>query len=143
MKKYKIGYTQGTFDMFHIGHLNIINNAKEQCETLVVGVNSDRLVEDYKNKKTIINENDRARIVEAIKGVDKVIICDTLDKIIAHDNVLFDAIFIGDDWKGNERWKKTEEDLAKYGADVVYLPHTDGISSTIIRERISEKNEKA
>ena len=142
MKKYKIGYTQGTFDMFHVGHLNIINNAKEQCDTLIVGVNSDKLVEEYKNKKTIINENDRARIVESIKGVDKAIIADTLDKVVAYKNLSFDAIFIGDDWKGNPRWEQTKKDLSEFGVDVVFLPHTDGISSTIIRERISEKNEE-
>jgi len=93
MKKYKIGYTQGTFDLFHVGHLNLLNNAKSQCEYLIVGVNSDELVMNYKNKKTNINENDRARIVEAIKGVDKVIITITLDKLKIHELIDFDAIF--------------------------------------------------
>lgn len=138
MKKFKVGYTQGTFDLFHIGHLNIINNAKALCDYLIVGVNSDALVMSYKNKKTNISEQDRAKIVSAIKGVDKVIITTTLDKKIIHDMISFDAIFIGDDWKGNERWKKTEEELAKAGAEVVYLPHTDGISTTIISEKIEK-----
>ena len=137
MKKYKIGYTQGTFDMFHVGHLNIINNAKEQCDTLIVGVNSDKLVEEYKNKKTIINENDRARIVESIKGVDKAIIADTLDKVVAYKNLSFDAIFIGDDWKNDERWLKTKKNMKKQGIDVVFLQHTDGISTTDIRKKIT------
>jgi len=132
MKKYKIGYTQGTFDLFHVGHLNLLNNAKSQCEYLIVGVNSDELVMNYKNKKTNINENDRARIVEAIKGVDKVIITRTLDKLKIHELIDFDAIFIGDDWKGNDRWENTKKDLAKIGIDVVFLPHTDGISTTQI-----------
>lgn len=135
-KKYKIGYTQGTFDLFHVGHLNLINNAKEQCDYLIVGVNSDELVMQYKNKKTNINEKDRARIVNAIKGVDKVIITKTLDKLIIKDVLKFDAVFIGDDWKGNSRWKKTQEDLRKYGIDVVFLPHTDGISTTRITENL-------
>jgi len=139
MKKYKIGYTQGTYDLFHIGHLNILLNAKKQCEYLIVGVNSDNLVMQYKNKKTNINELDRATIVNAIKGVDKVIITKTLDKIELYKNLKFDAIFIGDDWKGNERWKKTEEELSKVGAEVVYLPHTDGISTTILTEKIENK----
>ncbi len=139
MKKFKIGYTQGTFDLFHVGHLNVINNAKALCDYLIVGVNSDDLVMSYKNKKTHISEQDRARIVSAIKGVDRVIIATTLDKNVIHDIIAFDAIFIGDDWKGNERWKKTEEDLAKIGAEVVYLPHTDGISTTLISEKIEKK----
>lgn len=141
-KRYKIGYTQGTFDLFHVGHLNIINNAKKMCEKLIVGVNSDELVMNYKNKKTNINENDRAKIVESIKGVDRVIITKTLDKIKIYDEIKFDAIFIGDDWKGNERWKKTETELAKVNAEVVYLPHTDGISTTILSKKIQEDSEK-
>lgn len=133
MKKYKIGYTQGTFDMFHIGHLNLIRQAKEQCDVLIVGVNSDRLVNEYKNKVPVINESNRAEIVNALKYVDKVIICDSLDKCIVWKIVKFDAIFIGDDWKGNLRWIQTEKELSPLGAKVVYLKHTDGISSTILR----------
>ena len=139
MKKYKVGYTQGTYDLFHVGHLNVINNAKAQCEYLIVGVNSDELVQEYKNKKTNICEKDRARIVNAIKGVDKVIITKTLDKLAIQEILKFDAIFIGDDWKGNERWKTTQEELSKLGVDVVFLPHTDGISTTEITRRIHER----
>ena len=112
MKKYKIGYTQGTFDMFHIGHLNLLRNAKGICERLIVGVNSDALVQKYKNKIPVINEANRAEIVKALKCVDEVIICDTLKKTTAWDQLHFDAIFIGDDWKGNARWRQTEEDLS-------------------------------
>lgn len=139
MKKYKIGYTQGTYDLFHIGHLNLLNNAKKQCDYLVVGVNSDKLVKEYKNKETNINELDRATIVNSIKGVDKVIVTNTLDKLEIHKHIKFDAIFIGDDWKGNDRWRKTEEELKTVGADVVYLPHTDGISTTILSNTIANK----
>lgn len=144
MERYKIGYTQGTYDLFHIGHLNLLNNAKKQCDVLIVGVNSDALVMKYKNKKTNINEYDRAAIVAAIKGVDSVIITETLDKMDIYKNIKFDAIFIGDDWKGNERWQKTEEDLSKVGAKVVYLPHTNGISTTILTKRMQgdEENDK-
>ena len=135
MKKYKVGYTQGTFDLFHIGHLNIIKNAKNQCDYLIVGVNSDELVQNYKNKTPVINENDRAMIIESIKGVDKVIITETLDKLNIYNHFKFDAIFIGSDRKGNPRWEQTKEDLNKIGVDVVFLPHTDGVSSTMIREK--------
>lgn len=133
MKKYKVGYTQGVFDMFHIGHLNLINQAKEYCDYLIVGVNSDRLVEEYKKKRTVINESERTIIVSNIKAVDQACVVDTLDKEKALEKLHFDAVFIGDDWKGSPRWTETEKQLAQYGVDVVYLKHTDGISSTILR----------
>ena len=140
MKNYKIGYTQGTFDLFHIGHLNIINNAKKMCDYLIVGVNSDELVMNYKNKKTNIKQNDRATIVNAIKGVDKVVITNTLDKIAIFNSLKFDAIFIGDDWKNNSRWIETKKELNKIGVDVVFLPHTDGISTTELTQKIKNRN---
>ena len=137
MKKYKIGYTQGTYDLFHIGHLNLLNHAKEQCDYLIVGVNTDRLVKEYKNKNVVISEQDRAYIVGAIKAVDEVVLTDTLDKKVIAEKLKFDAIFIGDDWKNNERWIKTKEEMAKIGIDVVFLPHTDGVSTTEIRNKIN------
>lgn len=138
MKKYKIGYTQGTFDLFHIGHLNLINNAKNKCDILIVGVNSDNLVREYKHKTPVINEQDRAKIVSSIKGVDKVYITKTLDKLEILKDIKFDAIFIGSDWQNDARWIKTKNDLEKVGIDVVFLPHTDGISSTEITSKINE-----
>ncbi len=133
MKKYKIGYTQGVYDMFHVGHLNLLNQAKEHCNYLIVGINSDELVQSYKNKTTIINENDRKKIVENIKAVDRCIIVSTLDKMEILKEVKFDAVFIGDDWKGNARWEKTRQDLSQFGVDVVFLKHTPDISSTLLR----------
>ena len=139
MKKYKLGYTQGTYDMFHIGHLNLLRNAKAHCEKLIVGINSDALVMQYKNKKPVIDENDRAAIVRELRCVDDVIVCETLKKTEIWKKAHFDAIFIGDDWKGNDRWIQTEKDLAPLGVDVVYLKHTDGISSTLLRTKESGK----
>lgn len=133
---YKIGYTQGVFDMFHIGHLNLINRAKEQCNFLIVGVNSDQLVKEYKNKIPVINEKNRATIVQNLKAVDKCVIVNTLDKEKLYGQYQFDAVFIGDDWKGNSRWKDTEIQLSKYGVDVVYLPYTPDISSTGLRGEV-------
>ena len=133
MKKYKLGYTQGVYDMFHIGHLNLLNNAKELCEFLIVGINTDELVEKYKNKRPIVNEDERRLIVENIKAVDRCILVSTLDKIEIHKKIPFEVIFIGDDWKGNERWGNTEKELAPRGAEVYYIPHTKGISSTHLR----------
>lgn len=142
-KKYKRGYTQGCFDMFHIGHLNLINHAKEQCDYLIVGVNSDDLIESYKHKRPIISQEDRCSIVENIKAVDKAVIVDSLDKIDKYKKYDFDAIFIGDDWKNNDRWKKTVDDLKKYDVDVVFLPYTKGISSTGINEKFQERQKHA
>ncbi|TGD22747.1 glycerol-3-phosphate cytidylyltransferase [Companilactobacillus suantsaicola] len=142
MKKFKKGYTQGVFDMFHIGHLNLINNAKEQCDELIVGVNSDRLVKEYKGKVPVVSQDNRKKIVENVKAVDKAVIAETLDKLEQLDKYGFDAIFIGDDWKGNERWTQTVSDLSKKNVQVIFLPRTKGVSSTGMRvvkdERISE-----
>ena len=126
MKKYKVGFTQGTYDMFHIGHLNLINHAKEYCDYLVVGVNADQLVEEYKHKTPVIKEDERAEIVRNIKAVDECVITTTLDKLVALDLYHFDAIFIGDDWKGNPRWEQTRLDLAEKGVDLGFLPHPAG-----------------
>ncbi|MEW4410963.1 adenylyltransferase/cytidyltransferase family protein [Clostridium sp. AN503] len=133
MKKYKVGYTQGVYDMFHVGHLNLINNAKKYCEYLIVGINSDRLVREYKNKTPVISENNRCKIVENIRSVDQAIIVDTLDKTVVYKELGFDVIFIGSDWKGNLRWERTRIELEKLGVDLIFLPHTDGITSTDLR----------
>ncbi|MBQ8133001.1 MAG: adenylyltransferase/cytidyltransferase family protein [Clostridia bacterium] len=139
MKKYKKGYTQGVYDMFHIGHLNLINNAKQFCEYLIVAVNSDELVKDYKHKTPIIPQEERRYIIENIKAVDEAVIAHTLDKVRQLKAYGFDVIFIGDDWKGNPRWEETKRQLAEYGVDVVFLPHTDGVCSTDLREVEREK----
>ena len=142
-KKYKVGYTQGTFDMFHVGHLNLIRNAKAQCDHLVVGVNSDVLVEEYKGRTPLTCEENRLDIISAIKYVDEALIVSSLDKALMHKNLFFDAVFIGDDWKGNPRWIETEAKLSKLGADVVYLKYTEGISSTMLRQIVyKEKGNK-
>ena len=136
MKKYKIGYTAGVYDMFHIGHLNILKRAKEQCEYLIVAVSTDELVEKTKNKRPIIPYEERKQIVEAIKYVDKVVPQENKDKIAAYKKYHYDAMFVGDDWKGSELFTKCEEELKKYGSEVVYFPYTQGTSSTILREKL-------
>ena len=134
MKKYKVGYTQGVYVIFHIGHLNLLNNARDLCEHLIVGVNSDELVTQYKHKLPVIPEEERRLIVANIKAVDACEIVDTLDKVENYKRFHYDAVFIGDDWKGNARWTQTEKDLAPFGVDVVYLPHTKGVCSTELRK---------
>lgn len=138
MKKYKIGYTTGVFDMFHIGHLNIIKRAKEQCEYLVVGVTTDELCEKRKNKRPIICQEDRVAIIESIKYVDRVVLQNDMDKVRAVQQYNADVVFVGSDWKGTPAWNSYEAEFAKVGCNVVYLDHTDGISSTILRERLNK-----
>lgn len=136
-KKYKIGYTTGVFDMFHIGHLNILKRAKEQCEYLIVGVTTDALCQQQKNKLPIICEADRAEIVSSIKYVDQVVWQDSMDKIVPVKKLKADAVFVGSDWKGTPTWNAYEKQFAEVGCVVVYLDHTEGISSSILRERLN------
>lgn len=139
MKRYKIGYTDGVYDLFHVGHLNMINTAKEHCEYLIVGVHGDEVVKEYKHHVPIINENDRRKIVASIKGVDEAVINQFRDKLKLWELYHFDVVFIGDDWKGTERWNQFEKVLGKLGVDVVYVPYTKGISTTEIRRKIMEE----
>lgn len=138
MKEYKRGYTAGVYDMFHVGHLNVIKNAKALCDYLIVAVSTDVVVETAKHKKPIIPFEERAKIVEAIRYVDKVVPQESYDidaKIKAAIENKIDVMFVGDDWKGTEKWNIIEEKLNAIGVKVVYLPHTDGISSTMLREQ--------
>lgn len=138
MKKYKIGYTTGVFDMFHIGHLNILKHAKEQCDYLIVGISTDELVEIYKHKQPIIPFRERVAIVEAIRYVDKVVPQLTLNKLEAWETLKFNAIFHGDDWKGSDLYKSIEEQLSLVGCEVIFLPHTEGTSSTELAKKIHD-----
>ena len=141
MKKYKIGYTTGVFDMFHIGHLNILRNAKEQCEYLIVGVSTDELVWDYKHKVPVIPFEERKAVVEAIRYVDQVVPQVTMDKFAAWQELHFNAVFHGDDWKGSSMYNAVEEQLKAVGVDMVFLPHTEGTSSTMLKDALQKKLE--
>lgn len=141
-KKYKCGYTTGVYDMFHIGHLNVIKKAKEQCEYLIVGVTTDELCYRRKHKYPIICEQERVAIVSELRSVDQVVLQDDMNKLQAVIKYHVDAVFVGSDWKDTETWKKYEKEFESVGCDVVYLDHTDGISSTILRDRLNS-GEKA
>ena len=141
-KKYKVGYTTGVFDMFHIGHLNILRRAKEQCEYLIVGVSTDELVKEYKNKTPIIPYENRKEIVESIKYVDKVVPQTTMDKIKAWEEIHFDAMFHGSDWKNSELYIKYQKEFEKIGVELVFLPHTDGVSSTELIKKLKKEKEQ-
>lgn len=137
--KYKIGYTTGVYDMFHIGHLNILKRAKQLCDYLIVGVTTDELCYKRKAKYPIIKENERMEIVKSIRYVDEVVIQENMDKIAAVKEYGADVVFVGSDWKGTVEWDKYEKEFNAVGCDVVYLEHTDGISSTILAERMCSK----
>ncbi len=136
-KKYKIGYTTGVYDMFHIGHLNVIRRAKAQCDYLIVGVTTDELCYKRKKKYPIICEKDRVDIVRAIRYVDEVVLQTDMDKLSAVKKHHVDAVFVGSDWKGTDTWNQFEKEFKDVGCTVVYLDHTDGISSTILRDRLN------
>ena len=131
----KIGYTTGVYDLFHIGHLNLLRKAKAQCDYLIVGVSTDDLVE-YKGKRSVIPFEERKEIVGAIKYVDEVVTQEDMDKLGAWKKYHFDVMFVGDDWKGTDKWNKIEAELAEVGVKVVYFPYTKGTSSTLINETL-------
>ena len=137
-----IGYTAGVFDLFHIGHLNILRRAKEQCDYLIVAVSTDELVQDYKHKKPVICCEERMEIVKAIRYVDKVVPQINRDKFSAWEKYHFDKMFVGDDWKGTLLFDEVEAKLRSVGVDVVYFPYTRGTSSTILKDALAHINDE-
>jgi len=142
IKKGKIGYTTGVFDMFHVGHLNILRQAKENCDYLIVGVSSDELVESYKNKTPIIPFEHRKEIVESIKYIDEVVIQSHRDKMKSFHEIGFDIMFVGSDWKGTELFNVLEKELKKYNAIIHFFQYTDGISSTRLKKILAADSKK-
>lgn len=140
-RKYKVGYTTGVFDMFHIGHLNILKRAKEQCDYLIVGVSTDENVKNYKNKTPIIPFEERIAIVRELKCVDEAVPQTNMNKMEAWERLHFDALFHGSDWKGSEMYNKMIKEFAAVGVDVVFLPHTEGVSSTLLSEVLRKMND--
>lgn len=137
-KSIVVGYTTGVYDMFHIGHLNILKRAKAQCDYLIVGVSTDELVQHDKHKTPIIPFKDRVEIVKAIKYVDQVVPQTNKNKLEAYNKYKFNKMFVGSDWQGTDAWKNFEKQFQPLGVEIVYLSHTDGISSTLLREIISK-----
>lgn len=137
-KKIVVGYASGVFDLFHVGHLNLLRRAKGLCDRLVVGVTTDDLV-GYKNAAAAIPFAERLAIVEGVRYVDAAVPQDDLDKLNMWKKLKFDVLFIGDDWYGTDRYKDFETRLAAVGVEVVYLPYTEGVSTTDIKRRIVSK----
>ncbi len=135
-KKQITGYTAGVYDLFHIGHLNLLRNAKSMCDKLVVGVTVDDLV-GYKNKSAIIPFEERIEIVRSIKYVDVALPQNDMDKVSACKKLKARYLFVGDDWYETDKWKEYEKELEKIGTEVIYFPYTKNISSSKIKDIIS------
>lgn len=130
-----IGYTTGVYDLFHIGHLNLLKNAKGMCDKLIVGVTVDELV-TYKGKQALIPFEDRIEIVRSCKYVDAAVPQYDMDKLTACKKLGATILFVGDDWYATEKWKKYEKEFAKEGVKIIYFPYTQGTSSTQIRKAL-------
>lgn len=141
MAKYKVGYTTGVFDMFHIGHLNLLKHAKEQCDYLIVGVSTDEVVQSYKHKTPIIPFQERIEIVSSLRCVDKAVPQTSMNKMDAWKQLHFNVLFHGSDWKGSEMYNNMIKEFSAIGVDVVFLPHTEGVSSTMLSEVLHKMNE--
>ncbi|EUJ30238.1 adenylyltransferase/cytidyltransferase family protein [Listeria cornellensis] len=140
MKKYSVGLTTGVFDLFHVGHLNILKNAKAQCDILIVGVSTDEFVQAYKHKTPVIPFADRKAIVEALQYVDLVVPQTSHEsKLNMIDNHNIDVMFHGSDWKGSPTFNKLEAEFKRRAVEVVYFDYTAGVSSTKLVETIQQE----
>ncbi|MGO3184222.1 MAG: adenylyltransferase/cytidyltransferase family protein [Aequorivita sp.] len=137
-----IGYTTGVFDLFHLGHLNILKNAKENCDYLIVGVTVDEMV-SYKGTDAIVPFEERFKIVEAIRYVDKVVPQTSMNKMAAWEELHFNKMFVGSDWKGSERWNEIEKKFAKLDVEIQYFPYTKGTSSTHLKNIFNQLLKKS
>lgn len=138
-KAYKVGYVPGVYDLFHVGHLNLIERCKARCEYLIVGVLTDELVEFYKNKRPYIPYEERARIVAALKDVDQVVPVDfkNTDKMDAWNLYHYDCHFSGSD-HGSD-WDEVCAKLRDVGSNMEFFPYTEGTSSTQLKELINKE----
>lgn len=135
--RFRVGYTTGVFDLFHIGHLTLLKNAKGLCDKLIVGVTVDELVA-YKNKRAVIPFEERLEIVRSITYVDAAIPQYDMDKFEMWNKLSFDVMFVGDDWYRSDKWVQLEEKFRDVGVRVVYFPYTPGTSSTIINQTLRD-----
>ena len=132
-----IGYTSGVYDLFHIGHLNLLRNAKGMCDKLIVGVTTDELV-SYKNKQAVIPHVERMEIVRAIEYVNSVVPQEDMDKFEMWKKLKFDVMFVGDDWYKSPKWEELEAQFKSVGVRIVFFPYTKGTSSTLLNETLKK-----
>ncbi|MCK9603953.1 MAG: adenylyltransferase/cytidyltransferase family protein [Candidatus Omnitrophica bacterium] len=131
-----VGYASGVFDLFHIGHLRLLETARGLCDRLVVGVSTDELVFDYKKRWPVIPFAERAEIVRSLRCVEAVVRRDVRDKKVEWEKIRFDVCFVGDDWYGKDEWKRWTEWMAGVGVKTVYLPYSSGRSTSSIIDSI-------
>ncbi|SOE01054.1 adenylyltransferase/cytidyltransferase family protein [Blastococcus haudaquaticus] len=136
-----VGYTTGVYDMFHIGHLNVLRRARLACDHLVVGVTTDELSLAAKGKTPVVPFEERMDIVRAIRYVDDVVPQTSMDKLEAWEKIGFDAVFVGDDWKGTDKWNALEAEFAARGVTVRYFAYTQHTSSTLLRAALTRMTE--
>jgi glycerol-3-phosphate cytidylyltransferase len=134
-----VGYVPGVYDMFHVGHLNILRNARLACDHLIAGVVSDERATIVKGKEPVVPAAERLEIVRSIRYVDEAVLEDVPTKIAMWERVHFDVIIKGDDWRGTPKGEKLEQDMASVGVRVVYLPYTVHTSSTMLRQVLTAK----
>lgn len=139
-REISVGYTTGVFDLFHIGHVNLLRNAKSMCDRLIVGVSVDELVR-YKHKTPVIPFEERIEIVRSCQYVDVALPQLEIDKVQAWKKLKFDTLFVGDDWFAQPTWKEMETEFSTLGVRVVYFPYTQGTSSTLINHTLNELRE--
>ena len=135
-----IGYTAGVYDLFHVGHVDLLRNAKALCNKLIVGVTVDELVL-YKGKRAVISFTDRIEVVRACKYVDVAVPQYSIDKVAAVQKHGASLLFVGDDWYGNESWVQMEASLLKHSCKVIYFPYNQSTSSTLINETLKKLRE--
>lgn len=135
-----VGFAPGVFDVFHMGHLNILLRAKEHCDYLIVGVVTDERVEAVKGKTPMMPLDERRELVAALDLVDEVVVDDSVDKAEMWEKLHFDVIFKGDDWRGTPKGDQLEAGMTAVGAKVVYFPYTQHVSSTRLRDLINKAN---
>lgn len=143
MNQRVVGYTTGVFDMFHVGHLNILRNARSRCDHLIVGVTTDEFSESRKGKRPVVPEMERMQIIESIRYVDQVVRQYSGDKVQAWRDHPFDVMFVGDDWKGTPTWDALEVEFATLGVAIEYFPYTTHTSSTMLRSVLTELHGQA
>ena len=131
-------YTAGTFDLLHLGHLRLLERAAAEGDRLVVAVSTDELVTQYKGRPPVVPYEERSALVAALRCVDEVVPQTDRDKALAWEHLRFDVWVVGDDWKGHPYYTEVEAKLAAKGVRCVYLPYTDGVSSTLRREQAGE-----
>ncbi|EID15461.1 adenylyltransferase/cytidyltransferase family protein [Mycolicibacterium phlei] len=130
------GYTTGVFDMFHIGHLRLLERAKANCDQLIVGITTDELCLERKGKLPVVPFEERRQIVAAVRYVDMTVPQTSMNKRLAWEALRFNKMFVGDDWRGTELWNNLEREFAELGVEIVYFPYTPTTSSTMLREAL-------